>query len=186
MKQWYEIEQLQDLVGDLVHFNHALAALAERLSLELSALEVDHIALRCQHESTAERWMHGFLQCGSLLSEKMINGRPVALFELQTPLIIHGSAIYIVELPWPGDKRYRHDGWEHIEYVLRGEPETLGQRAMALFSDSSLTQSGIAFKTSAPKGERECLPNPTLAVTDGEVTIKFHPWSLKEIIASAD
>jgi len=28
------------------------------------------------------------------------------------------------------------------------------------------------------------LPNPTLAVTDGEVTIKFHPHSIREIVAS--
>ncbi|HEC1251030.1 TPA: VOC family protein, partial [Citrobacter braakii] len=35
-----------------------------------------------------------------------------------------------------------------------------------------------------PKGERERLPNPTLAVSDGSVTIKFHPWSIEAIVAS--
>ncbi|OON41505.1 metalloprotein [Izhakiella australiensis] len=184
VKKWQEIEQLQDLVDDLPHFNGALAGLAGRLSLEPDVLEADHIALRCQQDSTAERWKSGFLQCASLLSEKIINGRPIALFELAQPLTILGQDFFIVELPWPGEKRYRHDGWEHVEYVLRGEPDNLGQRAMALFSDRGLIQPGISFKTSAPKGEGERLPNPTLAVTDGEVTIKFHPWSLKEIIAS--
>ena len=40
------------------------------------------------------------------------------------------------------------------------------------------------MKTSSPKGARERLPNPTLAVTDGKVTIKFHPWSIEAIVAS--
>jgi len=30
----------------------------------------------------------------------------------------------------------------------------------------------------------ERLPNPTLAVTDGKTTIKFHPWSIEKIVAS--
>ncbi|SFM93157.1 hypothetical protein SAMN05216516_101394 [Izhakiella capsodis] len=184
MKKWQDVEQLQDLIDDLVHFNQALALLADRLSLDLAVLEADHIALRCQQVSTAERWRSGFLQCGTLLSEKIINARPIALFELPLPLDVQGKDIYVIELPWPGEKRYRHDGWEHVEFVLRGEAESLGQRAMALFSDTGLIQPGISFKTSAPRGECERLPNPTLGVTDGEVTIKFHPWSLKEILAS--
>ncbi|MGF7448835.1 VOC family protein, partial [Klebsiella michiganensis] len=90
----------------------------------------------------------------------------------------------VVELPWPGEKRYPHEGWEHIEIVLPGDPETLNTRALALLSDEGLGQPGIFVKTSAPKGERERLPNPTLAVTDGKVTIKFHPWSIEQIVAS--
>ncbi len=43
---------------------------------------------------------------------------------------------------------------------------------------------GFFVKTSSPKGERERLPNPTLAVTDGKVTIKFHPRSIEQIVAS--
>jgi len=28
------------------------------------------------------------------------------------------------------------------------------------------------------------LPNPTLAITDGTVTIKFHPYSIRDVVAS--
>lgn len=75
-------------------------------------------------------------------------------------------------------------GWEHIEIVLPGDPETLNARALALLSDEGLSLPGISVKTSSPKGEHERLPNPTLAVTDGKTTIKFHPWSIEEIVAS--
>lgn len=177
-------EELSDLANDLPRFLHSLYHLAQRLGLDLEILEVDHIAVRCHQNTTAERWKQGLLRCGTLFSEKEIAGRPVALFELAAPLEVGPWKISVVELPWPGQRLYRHEGWEHVEVVLRGDEQTLGARALALMGDEGLTQPGISIKSSAPKGEGERLPNPTLAVTDGQVTIKFHPWSLKEIVES--
>ena len=176
--------ELQDLHTDLVRFEEALSHLAQRLGLDLNALKADHIAVRCHQNTTAERWKQGLLRCGTLFSEKQIAGRPIALFELHHPLTVGPWQISVIELPWPGAKLYRHEGWEHVEIVLRGDEAELGNRALALMSDEGLIQQGISVKTSAPKGEGERLPNPTLAVTDGQTTIKFHPWSLKEIVAS--
>lgn len=176
--------ELQDLSVDLARFVNDLSHLADRLGLDLSALDADHIAVRCHQNTTAERWKQGFLQCGALFSEKDIAGRPIALFELHTPLCVGPWQIDVVELPWPGAKLYRHEGWEHVEIVLRGDEAQLGSRALALMADEGLIQQGISVKSSAPKGEGERLPNPTLAVTDGRVTIKFHPWSLKEVVTS--
>lgn len=176
--------ELSDLEQDLTRFEQALQQFAERLGLDLSEHEADHVAVRCHQFATAERWKAGLLQIGSQFSEAMIKGRPICLFKLHQPLSVAGWEVDVIELPWPGEKLYRHEGWEHVEIVLRGEPDTLGMRAMALLSDHALTQPGISFKTSAPKGENERLPNPTLAVTDGQTTIKFHPWRLEEIVAS--
>ncbi|ROR14651.1 VOC family protein [Erwinia sp. JUb26] len=176
--------ELQDLSADLARFVNDLNHLAGRLGLDLTGLEADHIAVRCHQNTTAERWKQGLLQCGTLFSEKQIADRPIALFELQTPLSVGPWQISVVELPWPGAKLYRHEGWEHVEIVLRGDEAQLGSRALALMADEGLIQQGISVKSSAPKGEGERLPNPTLAVTDGKVTIKFHPWSLKEVVAS--
>ena len=69
-------------------------------------------------------------------------------------------------------------------FILKGTflVELLG--ALALLADDGLSQPGIVVKTSSPKGEHERLPNPTLAVTDGSVTVKFHPWSIEQIVAS--
>jgi len=176
--------KLDDLKTDLGRFEESLQIFAQRLGLRLNDLEIDHIAVRCHQDATAARWQQGLQQIGTPFSEAMINGRPICLFKLHEPLVVAGREIDVVELPWPGEKRYRHEGWEHVEVVLRGEPETLGMRAMALLSDAALTQPGISFKTSSPQGENERLPNPTLAVTDGQTTIKFHPWRLEEIVAS--
>ena len=184
MANWQSIDELQDIASDLPRFTHALDELSLRLGLNITPLTADHISLRCHQNATAERWRRGFEQCGELLSENIINGRPICLFKLHEPVCVQHWQFSIVELPWPGEKRYPHEGWEHIEIVLPGEAQTLNARALALLSDHGLSQPGIFVKTSSPKGERERLPNPTLAVSDGSVTIKFHPWSIETIVAS--
>ncbi|WP_414148595.1 VOC family protein [Erwinia sp. BNK-24-b] len=177
-------EELSDLVNSSSEFLRYLNDLAARLGLDLVDLKADHIAVRCNQPATAERWKKGFLQHGVLFSEKEINGRPVALFELHEPLTVGPWQISVVELPWPGERVYRHEGWEHVEIVLPGDEEQLSARAIALMSDEGLSRPGVSVKNSAPKGAGERLPNPTLAVSDGNVTIKFHPWSLKDVVES--
>lgn len=182
--QWASIEALRDLAEDLARFEQALTALADRLNLDLFHYTADHISVRCHQVATAERWRQGLLQCGSLLSESQINGRSICLFDLAQPLQLGAWAIDCVELPYPGEKRYPHEGWEHVELVLGGDPQTLFSRALAELPDEALLAPGIKLKFSTPQGEHERLANSTLAVTDGGVTIKFHAHSIRDVIAS--
>ncbi|WP_273876845.1 VOC family protein, partial [Serratia marcescens] len=68
----------------------------------------------------------------------MINGRPICLFDLQQPLAVGPWRIDCVELPYPGEKRYPHEGWEHVELVLSGDPQTLHARALSHLADEAL------------------------------------------------
>lgn len=184
MTTFTAVAELQDLVADLPRFTQLLADFAQKLQLNLADFEADHISVRCHQNTTADRWRQGFMQCGSLLNETQINGRPICLFDLPEPLSVGPWAIDLVELPYPGDKRYPHEGWEHVELVLSGGAEGFYARALALLADEALVAPGIKLKQSSPKGENERLPNPTLAITDGTITIKFHPHSLRDIVAS--
>ncbi|CAI0770372.1 VOC family protein [Serratia ficaria] len=178
------ITELDDLALDLPRFERALSRFAAKLQLDLSLFGADHISVRCHQNATADRWRQGLMRCASLLSESVINGRPICLFDLQRPLNVGPWQIDCVELPYPGEKRYPHEGWEHVELVLRGDPATLHARALSHLADDALLAPGIKLKQSSPRGEGERLPNPTLAITDGSVTIKFHPYSIREIVAS--
>ncbi len=180
---WNEVPQLADLIEDLARFEQQILLLAERLGLSLNGRAIDHISLRCHQESTARRWFDGWQRCGVCLKHSVFNGRPIALFALDHPIIVANQPVDCVELPWPGARRYPHEGWEHIEVVLAGPAQTLAQRALALMGDDALAAPDISIKHSAPQDERERLPNPTLAVSDGRVTIKFHPHSLRAIVA---
>ncbi|AOR58933.1 VOC family protein [Pectobacterium parmentieri] len=173
-----------DLITDLARFEQELQELASVLQLDLSAFYADHISLRCHQNTTAESWKAALLEVGSLLSENLINGRPISLFILDKAIVIGPWQITCIELPWPGGKYYPHEGWEHVELVLPGDAETLHQRALACLSDDALRTPGIKLKFSSPQGEKERIPNPTLAVTNGKVTIKFHPFDIRDVVAS--
>ncbi|MGM1200164.1 VOC family protein, partial [Klebsiella pneumoniae] len=121
MANWQQNEQLADITADLSRFSDALQRFTARLGLEIAGLDADHISLRCHQNTTAERWRRGLEQCGTLLSENMINGRPICLFKLAEPVCVAHWRFHIVELPWPGEKRYPHEGWEQIENVLPGD-----------------------------------------------------------------
>lgn len=114
--------ELIDLDADLLRFEQALQTFSQRLGLSLRDLEADHIAVRCHQDATAARWKQGLQQIATLFSENIINGRPICLFKLHQPITVAGWQLDIIELPWPGEKRYRHEGWEHVEIVLRGNP----------------------------------------------------------------
>lgn len=85
MANWQSIDELHDISADLPRFTQAFTELATRLGLDIAPLEADHISLRCHQNATAERWRRGFEQCGELLSENIINGRPICLFRLREP-----------------------------------------------------------------------------------------------------
>ncbi|AOM39875.1 VOC family protein [Xenorhabdus hominickii] len=176
------IDELQDLTADLCEFEKKLTQFSEHLGLHLTQYSADHISLRCNKTLIAERWRRGFLQCGRLMSENIINGRPICLFELEQPITLFDWQIDCLELPYPGKKHYVHQGWEHVEIVLPVQPEQLMLEAYQLLPQP--LPAGFRTKESHPKGNNERLPNPTLAVTNGEITVKFHPFSLKEIIKS--
>ncbi|MCV9880330.1 VOC family protein [Brenneria izbisi] len=174
----------ETLTQDLARFEKELMALAADLQLDLMSFHADHLSLRCHQHSTAERWKTELSGNGALLSEKMINGRAICLFILDSVIKIGPWEIDCIELPWPGKQHYPHEGWEHIELVLPGDAATLHQRALACLSDEALRAPGIKLKFSSPQGENERLPNPTLAVTRGKVTLKFHPYDIRDIVAS--
>lgn len=106
-------------------------------------------------------------------------------FKLHEPVQVAHWQFSIVELPWPGEKRYPHEGWEHIEIVLPGDPETLNARALALLSDEGLSLPGISVKTSSPKGEHERLPNPTLRSPMAKQLLSFIRGPLKRSLPAS-
>lgn len=172
------------LAADLCRFNQELAAFIDMLPLDLSQFPADHISLRCHQSGTADGWRQALMQQGQLLSENRVNGRRICLFSLSQPLSVGPWQIDCVELPYPGNKHYPHEGWEHIELVIGGDAADFHARVLALLPDTLLCDRNITLKFSNPQVEGEILANPTLAVSNGTVTIKLHPHSIREVIAS--
>ncbi len=57
--------ELDDLQADLAAFEERLQKFSQRLGLNPTDLDVDHVAVRCHQNATAERWQKGFCNSGS-------------------------------------------------------------------------------------------------------------------------
>ncbi|AEG11119.1 protein of unknown function DUF991 [Shewanella baltica OS183] len=192
-------------------FEAQILALLETLDLADKALVCDHVALRVNSIASADALRDTFSRVGKIISDNIINGRTILIIELDTPLTLGQFSIACVELPYPSDKVYPQEGWEHIELVIDSKAkdcDTLSQDLLALcpklsallpseqaaepVPSSSLglnsqgiaSLAGIKIKMSSPKGDKERLANPTIAFKRDDVCIKVHPHGIKAVIAS--
>ncbi|MBY6185214.1 VOC family protein [Marinobacter hydrocarbonoclasticus] len=181
---------LDTLMAELPAFGEKASKLADRLGLLRAGLLADHIALRITEKPDAEALRDALLARGTLLSDKQINGRPILLIQLDTPIQVGPWAIDLVELPFPDGKK-RRDGWEHVELVLPCGATDKQQMLDAVkqipaivakwpvLKDGTL---GIEIKTSCPKGEDEPLANPTVAFRHEGITVKVHPYDMRDVL----
>ncbi|MCG9697075.1 VOC family protein [Shewanella sp. Isolate11] len=183
-----------DLQQSWARFSAKIGEFLSLLQLDKLNLECDHVALRVNTITAADRLSHYFQTQGKVISNNMINGRPILIFQLDKPLILSSNAIELaiecVELPYPSEKAYPAEGWEHIEIILPGEAQTTQQLQQQLLevapqlNEIFEQRTDIKVKHSSPQGEHERLANPTIAFKRADVCIKVHSHSIKAIIAS--
>ncbi|MGI2121340.1 VOC family protein [Shewanella baltica] len=192
-------------------FEAQILALLETLGLADKALVCDHVALRVNSITSTDALRDAFGCVGKIISDNIINGRTILIIELDTPLTLGQFSIACVELPYPSDKVYPQEGWEHIELVIDSKAkdcDTLSQDLLSLCpklsallpseqaaepvlpsspdlsSQGLASLAGIKIKMSTPKGDKERLANPTIAFKRDDLCIKVHPHGIKAVIAS--
>ncbi|WGE91403.1 VOC family protein [Actinobacillus genomosp. 1] len=185
-------EKMTAYFGDFSEFQQKIQQIAHLAMLDLNQFEIDHLAVRMNEQYTAEQWSSFLLEHGELLKESEVNGRPIALIKLSQPLSFLGQAVSIIELPFPKDKVYPQQGWEHIEIVYPMKPnETVEQWVQRTLKQFHLTiNANLELKISQPQVEGERLPNPSIAISLKNKTycnlccLKLHPYGITEIIHS--
>jgi len=187
--------QYQELTQQWPAFSKAILTFAQQLglgeqaSIRADALWCDHVALRVNDIATAESLLAEFKQRGEIISDSIINGRPIYIIVLAEPVTLGDWQIDCVELPFPA-KHYPQQGWEHIELVLPGNATTMLEleQALALVNpniDTVLANDrSIKVKRSAPQAAGETLANPTIAFKQGDICIKVHSAGIKAVVAS--
>ena len=180
----------RNLVDAWPNFSDSITDFISELGLTQLKLACDHVALRVNDTESAKRLSQDFERLGNVISNNIINGRPILIFELNAPLIIGDMSIDCVELPYPGEKAYPVEGWEHIELVLPCQVKNCDELRDELFKiapqlESVITNNtDIKVKMSSPQGEHERLANPTIALKKSNICIKVHPHGIKDVIAS--
>ena len=183
-------EKQTALLADFQDFEQKIQVLAAEIHLDLSRYEIDHLSLRVNYEQTANTWLTRLLAYGSVLSDNLINGRVIYLIQLHEPLRLAQQWIDVVELPFPKDKHYPQETWEHIEVVVPFLPNETAAEWLARIKNTFFWNQPERFtvKTSESKGDGEKLLNLSVAVsfldkTQNPSCIKFHPYSIKQIVS---
>ncbi|MGF1766113.1 VOC family protein [Enterovibrio makurazakiensis] len=180
------------LLSSLEPFSHRLTALLETLGIDLTPYEADHIALRVNDIGLAKELHQAWLIHGEEISVNNINGRPIVVIKTRDALSFGEWETRCVELPYPSEKMYPEEGWEHAEWVIPSDattPEALLEDIFSLFPSlqshwDELKDKGVKVKLSSPSGEGERLANPTVAFKANGVCVKLHPVTLEQVIES--
>ncbi|WP_318404066.1 VOC family protein [Photobacterium leiognathi] len=178
------------MLAQLPDFMKAITALIDDLGISLKGFQADHIALRVNDQTLAEELHQAWLSYGQEWSNNMINGRPIVIIGFEQPLQVGDWSFEALELPYPSDKSYPKQGWEHIEFVVPSTARTTDelkqdlQKQLPTLDWDGLAAKGIKVKESSPAGNNERLPNPTFAFKRDGVCIKLHGHSLKAVLES--
>lgn len=180
---------LPNLWRDFIEFEQRILELAQAMQVNLSDYQIDHLAVRVNLCKEAEVWLTALLKCGRILSDNQVNGRVIYLIELNQPLIFAGQPVTIIELPFPKNKNYPQEGFEHIEIVFPFLSDELTIEWEKRILNQFLWNENKNFniKIDEPKVEGERLPNPSIAVsfvdkTKNHTCIKVHPYHIQKII----
>jgi len=175
----------------LATFIAKICTLSDKLGLDLTAYQADHLALRINHVELAKAAHQAWLEYGKEISRAQINGRPIIVIAFDTPLVAMDWSIECLELPYPAEgKLYPNQDWEHVEFVVPSTAQTADdyfadiKRAFPELEEALAQNPQVKVKLSSPKGEGERLNNPTVAFKHQGVCIKLHPHSLKAIVES--
>jgi hypothetical protein len=141
----------------------------DHLGILAHIIEIDHVCYRVADMDTYDQQKSALSEAGKLLTESIVNGRPIAVYRLQTPLQIGHYTVSLFELPAPKPGRHYNNGYEHIEAVVSSD-----------LSDFKNMFPRITFATD----NMHSAVNPDIQISSPSGVIKFHNQSLAEVIAA--
>ena len=153
---------------DCALFLDQLFAELKTKNIDVEAFELDHVCLRVETVDEYNRAKNYFASIGLLLSDAMVNGRPISTFKLLEPLTYNDRSIFLIEIPSPKASKPYSTGFEHAEFVIDKN-----------FKDFSSQYPGIAFDFS---GARKSLNAELSLPLTPQLAVKFHQQSLERVI----
>jgi len=150
-------------------------------------LEIDHICVRLKDSTDVNSLKTQMSQAGQMISSVNVNGREISIWQLNKPLTLEPWHTSGVELPHPKENHSYTDGWEHVEFVLPTDANTIeGVRDTFFTTFSNLTKEQLiadySYTENEPHAEGGQLPNPTIGIKVNGIGIKFHAKPVQEII----
>lgn len=127
----------------------------------------DHLCFRVRTTEEYEFYKSALSNHGRLLTEAMVNGRPISTFLLTAPFQTNCHEIPLLELPAPKQNTSYSTGFEHAEFVVK--------ECLATFS------SKFPHLSFSEGGNRTLNPELCLRLENG-LQAKFHHLTLDRVI----
>ncbi len=115
----------------------------EKVGIDVSNLEMDHIAYKTSSEKEYFDLMPDFLKIGSLVKESIVRERRVGIFKLNKPWYYKDYTISAVELIAPKKDEIIKPGFEHAEFVLNESYKSFMKRTPNLDWDITVMNSDL-------------------------------------------
>ncbi len=157
-----------DLLWDPCVFLDRAFQHLENDKIDVSIYELDHI---CYRVETLEEYSHiceQLLDYGVLLSEAMIQWRPISTYKLASPIAYKGREIYCVEIPSPWAHQKYLTWYEHVEFVIDED-----------LTDFMFRYNYIVFTTNWI--DKKINPDVSVRYSD-TMAVKFHNNTLEDVI----
>ncbi|EGG20883.1 dihydroxybiphenyl dioxygenase domain-containing protein [Cavenderia fasciculata] len=197
-------ETLKTLIGDYDVFLPILFKHLYKCGLPVDQLESDHICYRVSSQENYDTKKEAFLKDGhELLSEAVINGRPICTFKLQQPIVWNYTnaagqqqtrQIPLVELPSPKPSKPQVDGLEHVEFVTTQEFQSFidqydaqikqhGGAKWILAALKKEINADVEVECELTKEDKLALNHPSDSIDQRRTfSAKFHHESLEKVI----
>jgi predicted metalloenzyme YecM len=150
------------------HFLDRLFENLEKVGIDVSGLEMDHIAYKTSSEKEYFELKPDFLKIGSLVKESMVRERRVGIFELNKPWYYKNYKVSAVELIAPKVGEIIKSGFEHAEFVLNESYESFMGKVPKINWDTSVMNSDLFSMIK-------------LRLTE-DMQVKFHQMPILEMV----
>ena len=157
-----------DVLGEYESFLDNVFEELNALKVDVSNFEIDHICYRVETKNRYNELKFQLNNISKLLSEQLINGRYICIFELEEPLLYKNYSISCIELPQSKEEQTYKEGFEHIEFVI---PTSL--------EEFKNTYKHLHLNTKNVNSTRN--PDITLQL-DSNISVKFHLKHIKTIV----
>lgn len=158
---------IEKYLGEINSFLFKVFAALAKDKIDVSKYELDHVCYRVETLDRYEELKKQLLNSGELLSENEINGRAIANFKLNEPIIFADRKIFGIELPAPKLGVFFKEGYEHVEFAVGINLDDF----LKIYPQINWDTTGIAKNV-----------NPDIFVRYDNFTVKFHQHSIEYVV----
>lgn len=160
--------KLKQIIGDYEAFLTDILGRVKAEGFDLKDfVQIDHMCYRAVSLENYESKKAELLGVAELLGETMVNGRPIATFRLNNPVIFKEWRIDAVELPAPKENDTHKERLEHIEFVIFDDMQKFLKKYNKHPFNLQSVDRGI---------------NPEVGLKLGDCSVKFHLLNLPTVV----